>query len=273
MGINHEWPRIWKAEGDSYIEKSPRVRTIFIDGQIMLMKAQVADGSTWADFVKKTFIRKLLLLHNTYDNIILSFDNYENVPVYKSIEQLRRTANAQNTFRFSATDLLPSSPPTDKVWSAAMLNRTFKTHVISLVSSMIVAEYTPLRRHTTLVVDFVNVVRIDFGNKDRMCSTLPDLVPMGESDVKFMRYASIFGDLLVDSIDSDVLLISMLLVQRLEFTRHVFVRRYESVSIDMPASDKKRKQTDSRSTKTYEIINIQALLLTMHDAARQAVGR
>ena len=111
MGIDSLWPRILKAEGDEYVEKKPLkdVHTVFVDGQVtplvfvlswrrcvhaaladylsyqvqvMLMKSTVPPHvTTWQQFVDYNFTAKLTSLHGAYKNVILSFDNYECVPV------------------------------------------------------------------------------------------------------------------------------------------------------------------------------------------------
>ena len=40
MGIHSDWPKLWNLEGSQFkVQKAP-VDTVFIDGQIMLMKSQ-----------------------------------------------------------------------------------------------------------------------------------------------------------------------------------------------------------------------------------------
>ena len=40
MGIHGDWPRVWSGEGAEFRVDQARVQTVFIDGQIMLMKSQ-----------------------------------------------------------------------------------------------------------------------------------------------------------------------------------------------------------------------------------------
>ena len=50
--------------------------------QVMLMKSTVPPHvTTWQQFVDYNFTAKLTSLHGAYKNVILSFDNYECVPV------------------------------------------------------------------------------------------------------------------------------------------------------------------------------------------------
>jgi hypothetical protein len=99
-----------------------------------------------------------------------------------------------------------------------------------------------------------------------------------------MRYGSLFGDILVESVDSDVLLIAMLQLQRTHFKHRVYVRRYATRSIEEPATagGKRAAGTDAkkgtgkdaapRRGREYEIVDVCALLQMLHAAVRQAVG-
>ena len=40
MGIHSEWPKVWAGEGSKFKVHAAPVQTVFIDGQIMLMKSQ-----------------------------------------------------------------------------------------------------------------------------------------------------------------------------------------------------------------------------------------
>jgi hypothetical protein len=281
MGIHGDWARIWKAEGTAYVQKELHagVATVFVDGQILLMKSTIPEGgASWPEYVERNFTRRLLELHRRYQTVILAFDNYEEVPVYKSIEQERRVAPSKGkaVFAFKAGDQIPARPPRQDVWAAAMLNRTFKTNVISMITTLLARTYDPLMQRKTLVLDFVNVVRIDFSPYERTQALMPEMLAMGESDVKFMRYADLFGDIVVESVDSDVVLIAMLYLQRTEFKSRVFVKRIKSNPIDEDATAK-RKRTDAKGAGRargleYEVVCVGTLLRMLHAACVQAVG-
>jgi hypothetical protein len=40
MGIHSEWAKVWNGEGSEFKVDAAPVQTVFIDGQIMLMKSQ-----------------------------------------------------------------------------------------------------------------------------------------------------------------------------------------------------------------------------------------
>ena len=80
MGIDSLWPRILRSEGDTYVEKGDPsdVKTIFVDGQVMLMKSTMPTHvTTWEQFVSFNFSSKIQRLHRSYEIVILSFDNYQ----------------------------------------------------------------------------------------------------------------------------------------------------------------------------------------------------
>jgi len=275
MGFDSQWPKIWSEESSAFVVERVTCKTIFIDAQIQLMKSFVReDEESWRTFVQRTFLAPIAEFHRRYDTVIVCFDNYQNVPIFKSIEQCKRTAMAlpAQSFKFKAGDALPSRPYEQRIWVQALQNRTFKSNIISLIASMIAAEYVPPRRATTLVVDFVNSTRIDYHTQGKTRAILEDMTPMGESDVKFMRYVSLFGDLCVDSIDSDVLLIAALFVARNSNKYNIYVRRYKT-RLAMPVAQK-RKLTDPGPEKKrleYEIIHVNRLLQVLHTRMQKNV--
>jgi hypothetical protein len=266
MGFDSQWPKIWSEESDAFVVHRVTCKTIFIDAQIQLMKSFVKeDECSWRAFVQRTFFAPIAEFHRRYDTVIVCFDNYQNVPIFKSIEQSKRTsasgAAVANSFHFKAGDTLPSRPYEQRIWVQALQNRTFKSNIISLITSMMAAEYAPPRRATTLVVDFVNSTRIDYHTHGHTRAILADMKPMGESDVKFMRYVPLFGDMCVDSIDSDVLLIAALYVSRNAYKGNIYVRRYKTRLA--PTVTQKRKLDASEPEKRrieYEIIHVNQLL-------------
>jgi hypothetical protein len=88
-----------------------------------------------------------------------------------------------------------------------------------------------------------------------------------------MRYSTVFGAMLVESIDSDVILIAMLFMQRHNFEIDIYIKRMASKSIDddsgAAAADKatgKRAagQKKPRPKASYEVINVKLLLRMLH---------
>jgi hypothetical protein len=143
MGIAPAWPAILSEEGGfTLIDKPPTgVKTIFCDFQIRLMQSFVPPGVTWREFVKNMFISYIRRQHTMYDVVIISFDDPAQVPLYKSIEQQRRS-NKNTTFSFTSGQNLPSNPPSQDIWPSALLNRAFKLQVYfqNTVSVIIIGE-------------------------------------------------------------------------------------------------------------------------------------
>ncbi len=275
MGIDSLWPRILKTEGDEFVVKKAPVETCFVDGQVMLMRSVVPDHvKTWRDFVEYNYMRKLRSLHGEFKRVILAFDNYESVPVYKTIEQLKRSNLNQKTFDFQNGDKIPERPPCQDTWVLALQNRTFKTVVISVISRILANCYKPPRRPASLLIDWVNVVKIEYTHYKDTTETIPTLSSMGEGDVKFQRFVGLYGDILVESVDSDVLLIAMLFIQKHEFNCNVYVKRIASRSLedDEPAVKGEKRKRNARAPLQYEIVNVGAMLIMMQDCFRQAVG-
>ena len=288
MGFDSQWPKIWGTQSEAFVVQRVECKTIFIDAQIQLMKSFVKeDEISWRQFIHRTFLLPIADFHRRYNTVIVCFDNYQNVPIFKSIEQSKRvaTSTATNTFQFKAGDALPDKPYTQKIWVQALQNRSFKSNIISLITSMMAAEYIPPRRATTLVVDFVNSTRIDYHTHGTTRAILENMKPMGESDVKFMRYVPLFGDLCVDSIDSDVLLIAALYVSRNSYAGNIYVRRYKTRLVQpttkVVENGKKRKLGHAdvptqapapveKKRLEYEIIHVNLLIQVLHTRMNNA---
>ena len=244
---------------------------------------QVREGQTWLEFAEWVFMRHISRLLQLHRRVVIAFDNYGEVPVFKSIEQLKRVSN-KGVFAYRVGDELGTGPPPPHVWAQALLNRDLKTAVISRICSILLNKFAPQQAQSELIVDYVDTIRVRFEDGKRKHELLESHAHLGESDIKFMRYGSLFGDILVESVDSDVLLIAMLQLQRTEFKHRVYVRRYATRSIDdAPAAGRKRpaeanakKGTGGnaapRRGREYEIVDVCVLLQLLHGAVRQSVG-
>lgn len=101
--------------------------------------------------------------------------------MYKSIEQLKRSTLNRKPFDFEKGAEPPRRPPSSDVWADAMQNRNYKTVVISIICKILAATYKPPTRPRVLVVDFVNVIKIDYGHYDTKREVMPTFKPMGNS--------------------------------------------------------------------------------------------
>jgi hypothetical protein len=225
-------------------------------------------------------INKLLQQHK---RVVVAFDFYGKVPEYKSIEQLKRVSN-KGVFAYRVGDELGSKPPPPQVWALALLNRDWKTAVISLICRTLLNKFAPQHERSELIVDYVDTVRVCVEDGKRKYETLEAQAQLGESDIKFMRYGSLFGDILVESVDSDVLLIAMLQLQRTEFKHRVYIRRYATQGIEEPPAASRKRPAEANAQngggkaaapgrgREYEIVDVCALLHLLQAAVRQSVG-
>lgn len=88
-----------------------------------------------------------------------------------------------------------------------------------------------------------------------------------------MRYSTVFGAMLIESIDSDVILIAMLFIQRHNFEIDLYIKRMASKSIDDDSGAAADKATGKRAAgqkkaprpkASYEVINVKMLLRMLH---------
>lgn len=88
-----------------------------------------------------------------------------------------------------------------------------------------------------------------------------------------MRYSTVFGAMLIESIDSDVILIAMLFMQRHNFEIDLYIKRMASKSIDDDSGAAADKATGKRAAgqkkaprpkASYEVINVKMLLRMLH---------
>jgi hypothetical protein len=134
-------------------------------------------------------------------------------------------------------------------------------------------DYDTLSPGKTLIVDFVNVIRIQyFPGMPAKRETLSAMQKMGESDVKFMRYTSVYGNLVVDSIDSDCLLIALLHIQSIQSQHNIWIRRFRVKSAEEKIENKKRKTHNTKTKTEYEIVDIDMMKNTLHTCVYQAIG-
>ena len=124
MGIDSQWPPLWAEEDPHYKADARGVETVFVDGQIMLMKSRVKrgrqQGETWLEFTENNFIRQLNWLIDRHRRVIISFDNYQqahsrHMPVLRPtwlcsrLVEIFDTLCATRPCRFPSTRVLSSS--------------------------------------------------------------------------------------------------------------------------------------------------------------------
>jgi len=115
--------------------------------------------------------------------VVLCFDNYDGVPAYKAMTQLKR-ANHHPVCIFNHDQPLPVCIPDDVM--TYLMNRNFKLKVIEYVCSNI-PQKIQLQPNQRLLIDYKRVV--EFTHESPLLPIpIRDMAQLGESDVKFARY-------------------------------------------------------------------------------------
>ena len=212
MTIHHTWPEILKTEAPHAYQSNPfRNSEVFAtDGQILLMMQRMPGvRMTWDEYIERQYARRLRrALQRGARVVIVMWDNYQHVPQCKSMTQEKRRRNIPVP-EFGENEQLGSEVPTN--FELLILNRRFKARLIDLVMTRL-PMLLHLRPGQELILDYVgHPVRYAAGSRP---VEMTALAPMGEADVKFVRYARLFGDVIVDTIDGDALMISLIEMER-----------------------------------------------------------
>lgn len=212
MTIDSTWIACLKEEVPAAFTPHPPFApdAVFCDGQIRLMCPNVEGLLTWAEYIERQFERHLCrYLARGVACVVLAFDDYRHVPEAKSMTQLKRRRHVPAA-GFHARDALPPVVPQGERWQSCICNRTFKSKVIQLVIDRL-TRHLPLGPGQSLVIDYQGPpVRYYAGGQE----TMTGLGPLGEADVKFVRYAALYDKLQVDSVDGDSVPIALLHMER-----------------------------------------------------------
>jgi hypothetical protein len=302
MTIDSTWIASFKEEApESFTDAIPfHAKAAFCDGQIRLMRGGTGAGVlTWDDYIWQQFHSHVSKFFSTHGvgTVILAFDDYAHVPEAKSMTQIKRRRHLPK-IEFLEREPLPSVCPFGDRWDQCIANRTFKAKVIALVIERL-QWLLKLKGEQSLIIDYAgHPVAYRTGPDGQMQSRVLDhLAPLGEADVKFTRYADIFRDLLVDSVDGDSIPIALLHYEAcmrdlthgsmeasdLEGVppRICIFRMTTRTADDKPDPPAKRtkknepkqevpqKESQPKKRRTFEYVNIPAL----HDAMRTVVSQ
>ena len=105
---------------------------------------------------------------------------------------------------------------------------------------------------------------------------LPGLAPLGEADVKFVRYAGLFEKLQVDSVDGDSVPIALLHLERAGGgAGNISILRLQTrVKGDDPAPAPKRARAGGAPARVYEYVNAGMLYAALREhVIPQCLGR
>jgi hypothetical protein len=295
MTIDSSWIASFKEESPTAFTKGIPFRPIaaFCDGQIRLMRGHTQDFMTWDMYLWQQFTGHVKKFYDNHkvSTVILAFDDYANVPEAKCMTQLKRRRHLPK-LDILEREPLPSFCPSGDHWDQCIANRTFKAKLIAMVIDKLPG-LLELKPEQTLIIDYAGCPKeiraVESGLEIR---ELRELMPMGEADVKFTRYADLFKDLLVDSVDGDSIPIALIhheaCVRELTMgsmdeddlvetpPRICIYRITTRVADDEPAARKRSADGEGKSKapkRTFEYVNIPALFHTLSDVCAQCMDR
>jgi hypothetical protein len=243
MTIHSDWSRILHDEcKEAFGAKPPAQCPLdvgIIDGHLQLMRLDVRMG-TWECFVRNQFLKPIQALFGMgCPRVALCFDNYGAVPTYKSMTQTSRSSR-HDIRNFGPQDSLPPHIPEDPV--TYLMNRNFKLRLIEMLCER-VPPAIKLEEGQEFILDYKRVVSYAPGERAPM--VMKDMACMGESDVKFCRYVSKYGNALVHAIDGDYMAIALLYYTQhgLQPRNRIFIYRQLSM-LHSGTVGRKRKQAD-----------------------------
>lgn len=221
MTIDSGWVHVFKEVAPRAFQPtyplpgSPHVA--YIDGMPLLMVSE-ASVQSWDDLLRVNFARHIVRYFKLGCHaVVLAFDDYEHVPKAKAITQSNR-AKAKAVYEFGEGSQLPPCIPPK--FNEKLSNRIFKRRVIDLICNRVSQHITlnPAEKHArSFVVDYTGcpilfeapVGAANFeGQQPRFLTELP---PMGEADVKFLRWGQFFGgNMVAYSVDGDFIPIALM---------------------------------------------------------------
>lgn len=287
MTIHSDWARILHDEcPDAFSAKPPALQSKYevgiIDGHLQLMRLDVR-MQTWECFIRNQFLKPMYeMLDHGCSRVVLCFDDYANVPLYKAMTQKARV-NKVEVKVFGSHEELPPVVPDDPM--LYLMNRNFKIKLIEMLCLKI-PQMLVLEKHQVFILDYKKVVffepspdqpvklkesadthffsapsqderrffpavtrpsRAKFHLSPSPCH-MAEMLGMGESDVKFTRYVTKYGSALVHAIDGDYMAIALLYYTRhgLHDKNKIFIYRQISV---LPSSDAAANQQKKMKRK------------------------
>lgn len=260
MTIDSGWVKILKANCQPAftddLTSLQKPDTVFIDGQIKLMKSDAI--KTWDLFYKVQFkapIERAFQLGASV--VVLGFDNYQHVPEAKAPTQ-RKRCNKIQSWEFKDGDELPAILP--ESWPQAIRNRVFKSKVIKMVCNNLIRENY---KDVTLVIDWIDLPIIVGKHIDLPQVCLNPTAKRGECDIKAFNYVDL-GRLCIFSTDGDYIPLALLHCSQdvEQGAREIFLWRYKT-SIQHSTGKRKigiSQPVTSKSGSRYEFVNIRRLL-------------
>lgn len=223
MTIDSGWVHVFKevaprAFQPTYPHAGGSPHVAYIDGMPLLMVSE-ASVQSWDDLLRVNFARHVSRYFKLGCRaVVLAFDDYEHVPKAKAITQSNR-AKAKAEYEFGEGSQLPPCIPPK--FNEKLSNRIFKRRVIDLVCNRVSQHIVlnPAERHArSFVVDYTGcpiLFEAPAGAANfegQRPQFLTDLPPMGEADVKFLRWGQFFGgrSMVAYSVDGDFIPIALM---------------------------------------------------------------
>lgn len=301
MTIDSSWILSFKEEApEAFTDHIPfRPRAVFCDGQIRLMRGSTQDLLTWDDYIWKQFYYPVSDFFRSHgaEVVILAFDDYSRVPEAKCMTQLKRRRHIAK-IECLEREPLPPVCPSGIRWEQCIANRTFKAKVIAQVIHVL-PRLLKLQPHQRLIIDYTGCpIQYTPNGQDGYTETeLSHLCPLGEADIKFPRYAEIYRDLLVDSVDGDSIPIALVHHENSfrdltmgsmssddlqDAPPRVCIYRITTRLAEDKAIAKQNKEaakkdpeapTPKVTRRTFEYVNIPLLYETLRTVCAQCLGR
>ena len=203
MTIHSDWGRILHEEcPEAFKDRPPKqqYQVGIIDGHLQLMRLDVRMGS-WECFIRNQFIKPINEMFGYgCPRVVLCFDDYSNVPLYKAMTQKSRAGKLEVKV-FGPLDHLPPVIPDEPM--LYLMNRNFKLKLIDMLCQKI-PQLLVIGAQQEFILDYKKAVIYtaitseEAGERKEFMSTRHHLIPtplllkdmesMGESDVKFARY-------------------------------------------------------------------------------------
>jgi hypothetical protein len=256
------------------------VKLTYIDIMPLLMVGPHVNS--WPIFLNK-FRSLIVRFLGICDKVVLGVDCYDLVSEAKGITQANRAKIAVPVV-FEGHSL-PSVFPSN--FNDMIRNRCFKALVIEAI-----CDFLP----TNIGLEGNKALIIDYKGCPAMCMKvggsvtieyMEDMPPMGEADVKFVRWMRIYGNAIVHSVDGDLLMIALLEYERQVRTRVdvtiappiAILYRLKCHDLDDDPLPKKRKGEvagpiveKKQNAREMEYINVPLIYHSMCEALRQCSG-
>lgn len=196
--------------------------------------------------------------------VILAFDDYTHVPGAKGMTQAKRAKKISEPFLFHEREQLPDMIPWN--WDSVIMNRNFKKRVIQLVLHRLPL-LLDLAPDEKLILDYMGHPSVYTVNDN--VKLLDELKPIGEADLKFFRYADLFGNLLVMATDSDYLPIALICLH----TQYSILERpcivLQRIRVSLPSDKKIVRENGERAKRVTEFVHVNRVL----DSLLELMGR